>query len=381
MGKRLTNTEFIEKAKQLHNGKYDYSQTNYVNSRTKVCIICPEHGVFEQLPSSHLQGNGCPMCARVWSDEHRRNLRESSRKSRGMTTEEWVRKAKSIHGDKYDYSQTIYVNQRTNVKIVCPKHGVFEQNADSHIRGCGCRLCGLESENHKGVHNWSNEQRNKTMITCMNRYGANRYLDSDVGKKHISEIKSKPEFRCKMRDIIASDDVQLKTKRTSLERYGVEFPAQTKLVQDKIYRTKKKNHTVSSSKSEIHMYDMLVFRFGRDDVEHQYKHDKRYPFMCDFYVRSLDLFIELNASWTHGGHWFGDDIDDEIVLDKWWSKVHENGSSYYRAAIETWTVRDVKKRKTAIENNLNYVVFWKNDLSDFKSWLEADSLVLNNILE
>lgn len=380
MGKRLTTQEFIDKSKQLHKDKYDYSRTVYINSRTKVIIVCPQHGSFEQLPSSHLQGNGCPMCARIWSDEHRENLRRSSRNSRGMTTTEWIRKAKAVHGDRYDYSQTVYVNQRTNVKIICPKHGLFEQKADSHIRGCGCRLCGLESENRKGVHGWSEEQREKTANTCRERYGADRYLDSDVGREKIAKIKSGLEFRNKMSNIISSEEVQEKSRATSLLRYGVEFPVQMKSVQDKIYRTKKKNHTVNSSKSEIDMYNLLVFRFGDDDVEHQYGKDFRYPFVCDFHIKSLDLFIELNASWTHGGHWFGDEDDDLDVLEKWWSKVYINGSSYYRAAIETWTVRDVKKRKTAIENHLNYLVFWKNDLSDFKDWIESDVLTLNNIL-
>lgn len=369
--------EFKEKAKQLHNNKYDYSNVVYVNSRTKVKIICQTHGEFEQLPSSHLQGNGCPECAREWTYEHKENHAKSSRKSRGMTTDEWIQRAKQVHGDKYDYSLTEYVNQRTNVKIICPIHGLFEQKADSHIRGNGCRLCGLESENRIGVHSWSDVQRQKTAKTCHERYGATRYLDSDIGKKHIANIKSSPEFRQKMSDIISSDEVQEKMQQTSLKRYGRKFATQTKVVQDKIYRTKKKNHTVNSSKIEVTMYQLLVHRFGENNVIHQYKCDK-YPFQCDFYIKSLDLFIELNAHWSHGKHWFGSDDGDENKLLMWKDKA--NVSHYYREAIVTWTVRDVKKRQIAIDNHLNYVVFWKNDLSDFKEWIESDELLLNNIL-
>lgn len=378
MGKKMTTAMFIAKANQKHNNKYDYSHTVYFDSRSDVTITCPVHGDFAQKAASHLIGCGCPKCAREWSDEHRQNLKESARKSRGMSTEEWIAKAKFIHGDKYDYSQTVYVNQRTDVIIVCPIHGAFLQKADSHIRGFGCKKCGNESENRKGKHNWSMEQYVKTAATCKMRYGATRYLDSSEGKTKLMLIRSDPKFRNKMREIISSDEVQSKMKSTSFKRYGVEFPTKTKAIQDKIYKTKKKNHTVNSSKSEEHMYALLVERFGKNDVDHQYKYDSRYPFVCDFYVKSLDLFIELNAHWSHGGHWFDSNSTDMQILSRW--QVKAKNSNYYQCAIDTWTIRDIEKRKMAVKNRLNYVVFWKNDLSDFIDWIESEPLVLNNIL-
>lgn len=378
MGKKLTTKEFIEKAKQLHNNKYDYSQTAYVNSRTEVIVICPEHGSFEQKASSHLQGNGCPKCARVWSDEHRQNLQKSSRKSRGMTTEEWIEKAKAIHGDKYDYSQTIYVNQRTNVKIICPKHGLFEQKADSHIRGNGCRFCGYESESHKGAHKWSDEQRKKIADTCRKKYGTDRYLDSKEGREKITKIKSAPEFCNKMSNIISSKKVQEKTKATCMLKYGVISPMKLPETTEKVGNSKRKNGTWNTSKPEENMYDVLCIKFGKDDIVRQYR-ETRYPFHCDFYIKSLDLFIELNATWLHGGHWFDESNKNDLdILNKWIQNV-ESGKRFYSVAIDVWTVRDAKKRQTAINNHLNYVVFWKNDLSDFMSWIESDSLILNNI--
>lgn len=367
----MTASEFIEKAINLHNGKYDYSQTVYVNSRTKVTIICPDHGPFEQLPSSHLQGNGCPKCARIWSDAHKQNLRMSSRRSRGMTTEEWIERAKQIHGDKYDYSQTVYVNQRTNVKIICPVHGVFEQKADSHIRGSGCRLCGLKSENHKGVHQWSDEQREKTRSTCLRRYGSSRYLDSDVGKEHIASIKGTPEFRQKMKQIIASDSVQEKTKQTCLAKYGVLYPMQLNATVLKVSESKRRNGSWSTSKAEERMYQFLCDHFGYDDVKRQYGLDMRYPFRCDFYIPSQDLFIELNATWLHGGHWFDAKNPDDMDKLEQWKRLVEQGKRFYMAAIDVWTVRDVKKREVAQANGLNYLVFWDNDLTDFLNWLSS----------
>ena len=131
MGKiALTTADFISKAKKIHGDKYDYSKVNYVNSYTKVCIICPKHGEFWQTPYDHLQGCGCPKCAT-----------EKKAASNSQTTAEFISKAKEIHGDKYDYSKVNYVNARTKVCIICPKHGEFWQLPPNHLIGSGCPKC------------------------------------------------------------------------------------------------------------------------------------------------------------------------------------------------------------------------------------------------
>lgn len=370
--------EFIEKGTQLHNNKYDYSKVEYVNSRTKVKIICPEHGEFEQLPSSHLQGNGCPKCAREWTDTHKENHCISSRQSRGMTTEQWIARAKQVHGDKYDYSLTVYVNQRTNVKIICPIHGLFEQKADSHIQGNGCRLCGLESDNHKFNHEWSPEQREKIKQTCLERYGAERYLDSDEGRAKSIKIRSKPEFKKKMRDIISSDEVQNKIKATNLSRYGVSSAMKLDAILQKVSDSKRKNNTFSTSKPEEIMYQELCNVFEKSDIYRWYNKDERYPFHVDFYIKSLDLFIELNATWLHGKHWFNpNDKNDIDRLNLYINRVNM-GKVFYQTAIDVWTKRDVLKRETAKKNHLNYIVFWKQDLSDFYQWIGNSCPIINS---
>ena len=123
--KRCTTKEFIAKAKIVHGDKYDYSKVNYVNNSTKVTIICPVHGEFEQRPSTHLSGHGCPSC--------------SGRKK--LTKEEFIKRAKEVHGDKYDYSKVNYVNSSTKVTIICPKHGEFEQTPNLHLKSQGCPNC------------------------------------------------------------------------------------------------------------------------------------------------------------------------------------------------------------------------------------------------
>ena len=129
-----TSKEFIEKAKKVHGDKYDYSKVDYKNNRTNICIICPEHGEFYQTPNSHLDGRGCRNCGYLVAG-----------KSRCKTTTSYIKEAKKVHGDKYDYSKVVYKNSREKVCIICPSHGEFYQNAYSHLLGVGCPKCsGLE---------------------------------------------------------------------------------------------------------------------------------------------------------------------------------------------------------------------------------------------
>ncbi len=130
MPKKLTQEEFVQKANQTHNNKYDYSLVNYINSRTKVKIICPKHGIFEQTPDVHMRGQGCPKCK--YEVVYNR-----------ATKQEFTEKAIEIHNNKYDYSLVDYKNNRTKVKIVCPLHGIFEQTPDVHLNkgGAGCPKC------------------------------------------------------------------------------------------------------------------------------------------------------------------------------------------------------------------------------------------------
>lgn len=128
MDKYLT---FIIKAREKHGDKYDYSKVSYVNSSTKVTIICPKHGEFEQTPENHLSGQGCPKCANDLTADRCR-----------MTTEEFINKAREIHGNKYDYSKVEYINSQSKVCIICPEHGEFWQTPHGHLKGCGCNKCG-----------------------------------------------------------------------------------------------------------------------------------------------------------------------------------------------------------------------------------------------
>jgi len=161
--KKLTTEEFIQKAKNVHEDKYDYSLVEYINSYTKVKIICPTHGIFEQKPNGHLDKKGCSECSG----------------NKKLSKDEFIQKSKNIHGNKYNYSLVNYFNSKTKVKIICEKHGIFEQNANSHIIGYECSKCSYNDryvfiEKSKQIHgnkydyslvNYTNAL-NKIIIIC-----------------------------------------------------------------------------------------------------------------------------------------------------------------------------------------------------------------------
>jgi hypothetical protein len=136
---------FIEKAIAIHSDRYDYSLVNYVNNKTKVKIICFEHGEFEQRPNDHLSGYGCPKC--------------SGKNKLDNTT--FIEKAIAIHGDKYDYSLVNYINNKTKVKIICKKHGEFEQRPYNHLNlKQSCPKCSKSLNNFEFFNKLKNKFSN-----------------------------------------------------------------------------------------------------------------------------------------------------------------------------------------------------------------------------
>lgn len=137
---KLTNSQFIARANTIHNFVYDYSQVAYKNNATKVQIICPHHGPFNQRPSDHLRGQGCPICKK-----------DKIAAANRLTHDDFILRCKVLHDGKYSYRHVTYYNNTTPVKIECPIHGVFEQTPAVHLRGGGCKLCSDErNRSNKG---------------------------------------------------------------------------------------------------------------------------------------------------------------------------------------------------------------------------------------
>ena len=158
---------FISKANKIHENRYDYSKVNYINAKTKIKIICREHGEFHQTPSNHLSNYNCQKCAKNYQ----------------LDTNSFIEKAKIIHNDKYDYSKVNYLNTETQIIIICKEHGEFSQIPDFHInRKCGCPKCSnnvkldilefIEKANkiHGNTYDYSKVEyvnnRNRVIIIC-----------------------------------------------------------------------------------------------------------------------------------------------------------------------------------------------------------------------
>lgn len=212
------------------------------------------------------------------------------------------------------------------------------------------------------------EIKRKSKLTCINKYGVDHY-------NKTKESEERRKQTCMQHfgvDVpLKNLEIQEKMKQTNLKKYGVENYTQTAeykkichekqaLTSEKQRQTKAKNRTFNVSKIEKNYKIYLENKYGINNVLSQY-YDERYPFACDFYIKSLDLFIELNLTWTHGGHAFMSDITDLDKLHLWEQKAMS--SRYYKNAIYTWTDLDVRKKEIAKINNLNYLcIYNKQDL-------------------
>ena len=191
---KFTQEQFLENCKKVHENKYNYSKAIYVNCSTPVIIICKEHGEFKQLPLKHCNGKqGCPQCSG--------NIKK--------TTEQFIEKAKKIHGDKYDYSKINYISTNKKVTIICKEHGEFEQSPHNHLENNGCSKCSgnkkLSNEDfiqkakliHGNKYDYSKvEYKNafaKVIIICQ-KHGE----FEQIARNHISEEKRNGCPKCKL---------------------------------------------------------------------------------------------------------------------------------------------------------------------------------------
>lgn len=203
---RVTDTNsFIHKANIVHSLRYDYSKSVYTKSDQKIEIICKEHGSFWQIARDHYNGGfGCSRCSGLLRKNH----------------DEFVKSSREIHGNRYIYPKSKYVNSKTKLNIICRINGEFQQTPDMHLRGRNCPKCSdvkrgrvnsyknkislnefIEkcSIAHLNIYDYSKTDislsTNKITVTCRIhgdfRVTAREHLLYGRGCKHCSTIHSK----------------------------------------------------------------------------------------------------------------------------------------------------------------------------------------------
>ena len=303
--KQSCKKDFIEKAKKIHGDKYNYSKVEYVNNRTKVCIICPEHGEFWQTPSAHLSGHGCNECSKPVFD-----------------TLSFIEKARQIHGQYYDYSKTEYVKSNKPVCIICPEHGEFWQTPGNHLSGKGCYLCNrLKAD--------KNKISNKEKFICKaKKVHGDKYDYSKV------EYKSAKEKVC----IICPEHGEFwQTPNKHLSGEGCP-KCKTSLLEEEMQKS-----LIKENIKYIKEYTPI------------WANGKRY----DFFIPDFNAIIECQGE----QHYFPVDFSGKMSkeeMEKNFEKQKEN---------------DLLKRKIAEERSIKYVYFTKKELKSDNEFINPQELI------
>ena len=279
------------------------------------------------------------------------------------------------------YSETLYrIKNHIDILPICKICGAKLSYKGNGKYGTYCSQKCKSKDIVKG-RKLTKESILKMKSTCMSKYGSTSYLTSNeflnkrkqklgvsypFQNKTILEKCSKSiKDKYDVDNAAKSIKIKNKIKSTCIERYGVDSYSKTNEFKNKLKEhkdeanlkrnnTKKINNSFNASKQEDRIYDILCSQFSLDDVIREYK-SVEYPFNCDFYIKSLNLYIECNFHWTHGGHAYdSENLEDLAIIEKWKSKQLK----YYNNAITTWTVRDVRKRNIAKKNKLNYIEFF-----------------------
>lgn len=212
----------------------------------------------------------------------------------------------------------------------------------------------------------SKEKRRQTMLA---RYGCEHpNQNMEIKQRMLQHMKETNLKLYGVENAMQNSKIAYKSAENRqvamMEKYGAPNSVQIESIRNQIFDSRRKNGTLNSSKAEDVLYEMLVAVFGESDVCRNVIVDNRYPYHVDFYIKSRDLFIELNGDKCHYTHWFDENNEQDMqVLASWQENMYRleaktGKKSRYRKYIETWTISDVLKRSSAKKYHLNYLVFW-----------------------
>jgi hypothetical protein len=217
--------KFINKAKNNHNSYYDYSLVNYINSKTKVKIICPKHGIFEQSPNSHLRW-GCSKCGKLKITN---------------SLEDFIKLANKKHHQRYDYSQSVYITNKLKIKIICKLHGEFLQKPHIHLNGSGCPECAevkkltlkdFIDRAHIVHHNTFDYSETK-FISLTKKVKIKCKVHGEFEQSPNNHLLGNGCFKCNVKQKLTWNDVVIKSNKIHKNKYSYE-DQNFKNVKDKI---------------------------------------------------------------------------------------------------------------------------------------------------
>lgn len=308
--------KFIEKARAKHGDKYDYPEVNYTGAKDKVRITCKTHGIFEQSPTNHLTGFGCNLCAN----------------NKRIDTAEFIKRAKAVHGDRYDYSKTVYVNTDTPLIVICAKHGEFTPRPDFHInRKTGCPKC------NGGVQFCSND-----FISKANEVHNFRY---DYSKVNYVNNRAHVTIICKTHGEFSQIPY---LHLHAVKKYGCP-------------------HCIN--KTEFKMRNILQSVYP--NVIHQYKVDwckNRQCLPYDFCIPDLKIIIELDGEqhFKQVSKWRSPDLQVKTDLFKM-KCANDNGFSVIRVmhslVFNSGTKDEIEKLRAYTEKK--DITTWFNKLIEY----------------
>lgn len=333
---------------------YHYIHNDY-ELNLGICPTCGKYCKFISLPVGYTKycSQKCINQSEKTKQMQNTNLKKFGVKMASMLPE-YKEKQKQTHKENtgYDYPMQ---NEQTKIKsqeTCLEKYGTKNASQSEQVKQ---KSKNTKLEKYNDIH-YNNREKYKQ--TCLEKYGV----------INTTQLK----------------EVQQKMKQTCLENFGVDSYSKTQEFKDKlsennkdrvnkIFETKKENNTINSSKPENELYNW--FTSNNIQVLTQYK-SELYPYHCDFYLPDYDLYIEIQGTWTHGGHPFDkNNIEDINKLNKWIEKAKE--SDYYNKAINDWTVRDVKKRTCAILNKLNYLEIFSDNINEIISQIKKYTLTIH----
>ncbi|MFA5586052.1 MAG: hypothetical protein WDA02_05840 [Saccharofermentanales bacterium] len=261
MPKKLTNDEYLKMVKNIHGDKeIDYSITIYINRRTKIRFICHIHGEVEQLPYTHLHGDGCPLCSK---DKYKNNF---------------ISKSIIIHGYRYDYSLVDYVNAHKKVKIICTEHGVFEQRPNDHLSGYGCIKC--SNRNNKKddcIMNFNKIHNNKYDYSLID-YKNNKTKIKIICKEH-GIFEQRPDNHLNNGCPFCNESNGEKLIKTILNRKKIKYEYQKKFKDCKYIKTLSFDYYLPNKNICIEYdgkqhYESISFFGGDDTLKKQQERDQ-----------------------------------------------------------------------------------------------------------